>query len=185
MGSNDCNTSDSPSIIRLGELSRTARILQVLFLVITAIFALLAMVPVVLMAVEVSGSSASLDGFEGVSFDPLFSTCALGVFAVVFYVVSLMFKDIHSGESPFTNKQANRIRLIAWVLFVYSVLDTLVPKGWVIGVASDVGSMSVYRHESGPIGINVGMFAVSVVFYFLSSVFKYGVELQELSDDTL
>ena len=166
-------------------MAKTGRILEVLFFAISGLFAAFAVASMALILVGAASHVGDSVPFDGIALDAVFSTLSFCLFAAIFSMAALVFGDVSHEESPFSLKQAKRIRIIAWLLFAYTLLDALVPRGVVIGGGSNPDGMSVVRFSSGYTNVNVGMFAVSVIFYFLASVFKYGVTLQELSDDTV
>lgn len=177
------NGSDTVIVEELSGLVKSSRILKVIFYLFAGLFAILAVVSLTPIASGAIGNDGA-GGFE-VFANALFTMCVFAIFASIFLIVAHVFSDISRGEPPFTYKQARRIRLISWLLFVYAVLDTIVPKGILLGEGPDASYSSVIRFDEGYNAINVEMFAAAVIFYFLASVFKYGVALQEDSDDTV
>lgn len=92
-----------------------------------------------------------------------------------------IFSDTSKGHSPFTMLQVKRLRLIAISLLAYGVLEFVMTcsaafmnQGW---AGSSAGSVS-------PTLNFFPLVAAAVVFAF-SFVFKYGILLQKLSDETL
>lgn len=92
-----------------------------------------------------------------------------------------IFSDTSKGQSPFTMLQVKRLRLVAIALLAYAVLEfgmtcsaTFMKQGWMDASAGNVSpTLNLFP-----------LVAAAVVFAF-SFVFKYGVLLQELSDETL
>lgn len=92
-----------------------------------------------------------------------------------------VFSDSARGESPFTLMQVKRLRITAALLILYTVAEFAVSLGasFMIASGSAIGQGgSVVTLDAAPI------VAAAVIFAF-SFVFKYGVLLQELSDETL
>ena len=125
-------------------------------------------------------------------FDPGFSDNPVNGFTLVNYVLCCIamaaicitlikiFSDTSKGHSPFTMLQVKRLRLIAISLLAYGVLEFVMTcsaafmnQGW---AGSSAGSVSPT--------LNFFPLVAAVVFAF-SFVFKYGILLQKLSDETL
>ena len=100
--------------------------------------------------------------------------------AVVCVTLIKIFQEVSKGRSPFTRLQVNRLRLVAVALLAYAVLEfvmtctvSLAQQGWMRSSLGSVPTLNLFP-----------IIAAAVVFAF-SFVFKYGVLLQELSDETL
>lgn len=111
-----------------------------------------------------------------------------GAITVVLYAILIgMFSDTARGESPFTMKQVKRLRLLSLVLVVYAVLGVFL-SSWSAVLQMDgitVGTLSSDAYTNVIVPIDLApVFAAAVLFAF-SFVFKYGVLLQRLSDETL
>lgn len=142
-------------------------------------------------AVSMVWSLAS-EGFIGSGSDSnifnLMLHIARGAIVVVLYLILVhVFEDTVHGESPFTMKQVARLRKAALALVVYAVL------GLVLGYCSALLEMNgfssgyISTEGSGNVILAIDfspLIAAAAVFAF-SYVFKYGVLLQELSDETL
>lgn len=101
---------------------------------------------------------------------------------------SKILTDAAKGHSPFAQTQVKRIRIIAFALFVYAILDALVSPGFISLFQSDtmsIGVQSLPDSENVIIPINLGALSAAGGFFCLSLVFEYGVLLQQLSDETL
>lgn len=102
-------------------------------------------------------------------------SCA--VMAVTCVTLIKIFSDASKGCSPFTMIQVRRLRLMAAALLVYAILE----------FAITYCSSFARQDWAGPSVATVDLFAIiaaAVVFAF-SFVFKYGILLQKLSDETL
>ena len=99
------------------------------------------------------------------------------VMAVTCVTLIKIFSDASKGCSPFTMIQVRRLRLMAAALLVYAILE----------FAITYCSSFARQDWAGPSVATVDLFAIiaaAVVFAF-SFVFKYGILLQKLSDETL
>ena len=113
------------------------------------------------------------------------------VFSLVFsaFVVTIMvmvirlLQSIQKGTTPFTMVNARRLRRIGWMLVLFEVLQHVTTRlFWSVssGMVED-GETVVYYYSS-----TAGMVAiVGLAVLAISVVFQYGVELQQLSDETL
>lgn len=113
---------------------------------------------------------------------------ARGVIVVALCLIMIrMLEDTVRGESPFTMKQAGRLRNAAFMLVIYAVLGIVLGycsallqmNGFSSGYVSTEGSSNVIMT------IDFAPFIAAAVVFAFSFVFKYGVLLQELSDETL
>lgn len=112
------------------------------------------------------------------------------VFCLTLFVAIKVFDDIARGTSPFTEKQASRIRLIGILLAVGVVLD--IPS---LAIDPLMVQSSQVRLGIGPaqnsqagnpeLRINMPLVYGAALSFFLSYVFKYGALLQRLTDDTV
>lgn len=94
----------------------------------------------------------------------------------IFWKGSQLFKHLADGHTPFSYDFAETVKKLSLVLIVtdvvsplfYSLLVTLIMEGryyYIIGVGSS--------------------FMLGLILYAVSEIFKYGVELQTLSDETV
>ena len=171
---------------RLRGIRKSSKVLKVVLLG----FAVLLGAAVVLFAgLNIASCMFPGLGVSVSSDDPLsgfLSVADLCVYCAVFAIAGIVFRDISLGESPFTLKQARRIRAIAWLLLLCALTEALLPTGGIVAYQVAGGVFGTEYHTS-PIStsLRIGPIIVALVFFVLSSVFKYGVTLQELSDDTV
>lgn len=92
---------------------------------------------------------------------------ALNLLAVLFKNARDIFRDMRRDDSPFEMKQVKRIRKIAVLFFIISMMD----------FESQGFSMSLTLNLLGIVG--------ALMFWCISLVFEYGCELQLQSDETL
>lgn len=107
------------------------------------------------------------------------------IVAIMFLIFIAMFSDASKGESPFTMAQVRRLRLISAMLVLYVIVDSVASLGIPFTQVNsvDLGYASVTGNTIIPINF-APIIAAAVVFAF-SFVFKYGVLLQEFSDDAI
>ena len=108
-----------------------------------------------------------------------------------FWLFLKFFGDVVKRQMVFSSKQADRMRLIAFMLPGMVLVESLF--GLVDGVATQLASSSkvnygimVDNEMSVPtININIGMLVFSAIMYSLSAIFRYAALLQQLSDETV
>ena len=165
------NTENYKSRIRrLGNISKGIALLLILYYAYSIIST---------AAVLVKG------GMAGGSLSGWLSAALMTAAGIVILVLALrMVWNLREAESPFTLQNAKRLRVIGWLLIGYeavtALLSRLLSQPMVVSEAEGT-SVAVSTHTSmGGILIVVGL-AVLAIGY----VFQYGVELQQLSDETL
>ncbi|GAA0358393.1 hypothetical protein GCM10008932_08870 [Alkalibacterium iburiense] len=114
--------------------------------------------------------------------EEIFSTAALivspyiiGLFAYVLFKGSSLLDQLEAGHSPFNSTFAYNLKKISLVLIIsdistpllYSLFVTLLADGHYFNIA--LGSS----------------FVIGLILYAVAEIFNYGIELQELSDDTI
>lgn len=107
------------------------------------------------------------------------------------WVLGNMLSDISEDRTPFTFQNANRLRLLALILLLYTVLE------WLVAVtntqfvllmsngAFKIGNIVSSFSSANGTTFNLFPLVIAAVFFALSYVFKYGVLLQQESDETL
>jgi len=115
-----------------------------------------------------------------------------GAFVCSFLIIALRaFSDIVKGESPFSQKQVKRLRVLGTILLICTILETAVPflpiasvyGGEVLG--KSVGVVTTSNADPPIVKLNAPMLIMSAMCYGFAIIFKYGVLLQQLSDDTV
>lgn len=113
---------------------------------------------------------------------------AIVIFASMLAVASRMFSDVANGDSPFTLIRVKRLRIIAWFLLAYAFLQAILSPGFATVLqlgGLDVGYRVVDSAHEASITINFGALVSSIGLFAFALIFKYGVLLQEFSDETL
>lgn len=123
--------------------------------------------------------AAGFDGMSLVAYIVLYGVLVLGVL--------LIFKDAVNSETPFTEKQADRLRFIAFLALMFALLEFAFTLGVTFEVVPRIGyDVIVNRGSTEPvISINVGVLVFSAIMYSLSAIFRYAALLQQLSDETV
>lgn len=118
-----------------------------------------------------------------VAYIVLYGVLVLGVLAML----KLIFKDAVNSETPFTEKQADRLRFIAFLALMFALLEFAFTLGVTFEVVPRIGyDVIVNRGSTEPvISINVGVLVFSAIMYSLSAIFRYAALLQQLSDETV
>lgn len=107
------------------------------------------------------------------------------------FILGKMLGDISEHRTPFTMKNAKRLLLLSFILLLYTALEALLTTvdsqfACIIAEQSiEVGNfISDFASNSGTT-LNLFPLLMPAMFFALSYVFKYGVLLQQESDETL
>ncbi|MRX83540.1 hypothetical protein [Eggerthella guodeyinii] len=173
-------------------LSRMAKASRVIAIALRAIFVATCIFVVLLLALYFY----QLGTFDGeIDIVALLTSIAYHVLTaavscLILFVAIKVFDDIARGTSPFTEKQASRIRLIGILLVAGVVLD--IPSLVIdpLMVQSSQVHLGIGPAQDSPTGnpelrVNMPLVYGAALSFFLSYVFKYGALLQRLSDDTV
>ena len=104
------------------------------------------------------------------------------IIAVMVMVIRLL-QSIRRGSTPFTMVNVRRLRQIGWMLVAFELLLHLTTRLFWAAASGRIeeGEKVVYYFSS-----TAGMvLIVGLAVLAISLVFQYGVELQQLSDETL
>lgn len=105
---------------------------------------------------------------------------------VLLKIGSFIFGDICKGMSPFSTRQANRIRQAAVVFVLFAIFNTAWSPDVVSYICMGDVSFGVWNEQHPFVfHVDTGMLVASVLFLSLSMVFRYGTLLQCLSDETV
>ena len=162
---------------RVGRRAQIAiNVCFVLYLIVIAI----ALVASILAVLESSSISVSMI-IGGLS--RLF---AVATVAVLFVVLSQLFRDMSESKSPFTKKQANRILLMGVISFLNVAFGAV--SSLFAPISTELGDISA-GFVSTPMTLNlhidVPSLLMAITCFCLSYVFRYGALLQWLQDETL
>lgn len=104
---------------------------------------------------------------------------------LIIYQGMLVFRDIYKGESPFSEKQSRRIRIMAFVIFAQVILETVSSAVVPALFATDHLSVSYETTSSTEptLYVNLQGIVFAVIFFCLSFAFQYGSLLQQDKDD--
>lgn len=123
---------------------------------------------------------------DNVSISSVVLCLVYGVIAATMFKVFIdMFSDAANGNSPFTLEQVKRLRIIAVMLVLYAVFEFLISASTPFMQMDQWNSGYAATGENTIIAINFAPFIAAAVVFAFSFVFKYGVLLQEFSDETL
>ena len=104
------------------------------------------------------------------------------IIAVMVMVIRLL-QSIRRGKTPFTMDNVKRLRRIGVMLMLFELLQRLTTRlFWAAasGAVQDGETVVYYYDSTAGMVLIVGLAVLSI-----SLVFQYGVELQQLSDETL
>lgn len=172
------NTKTDFRSTRLQKLSKTAWITTIIFKWL-AWAAALAFVIIGFILVS-KGEKASGTAIITSAGDAL-----LGSFIIL--LLEYILKELKEGNTPFTYKNADRVRNIARLqlgLFIWTIVRELfwpetlsLPE---LAANTESGSLVISRTE-----ISFTPLLVCFIIYVLAFIFEYGVRLQQQADETL
>lgn len=96
-----------------------------------------------------------------------------------------IFANAARGESPFTLEQVKRLRLISGLLLLYAIVDIAISYNTALVQFGTMNYGYVSMNDSAIVTVNFAPVVAAAIVYAFSFVFKYGVLLQEFSDETL
>lgn len=104
---------------------------------------------------------------------------------VLLRIITNVFRDVARGMTPFTLVQVKRIRLAALMIALDAFVGMIFSPGFVH--ALQIAGLDIGYAVSGQpsIPVDLGEILAALCLIALSFVFKYGVLLQEFSDETL
>lgn len=105
--------------------------------------------------------------------------------ASIFLVLIGMFSDAAKGESPFTMTQVKRLRIVSAMLVLYAIVDLVASASTPFTRFDNLGLGYTSITAKTVIPINFTPIIAAAIVFSFSFVFKYGVLLQEFSDETL
>ena len=98
-----------------------------------------------------------------------------------------IFSSVVKQAQPFSEKQADRLRLVALLALGLVILELVytatVSYSVVPEVGYNIGINDAYPADS--VNLNAGMLVFSAIMYSLSALFRYAALLQQLSQDTV
>jgi hypothetical protein len=106
----------------------------------------------------------------------LTESLSTAVVSAILFVASFIFKDMSQGITPFTTKNANRLRTISLLIIALSIV--IPPLKMLI-------TMMFFPSVRAYFSIEVGQTVFAIMFFCLAHIFEYGAELQREADETL
>lgn len=169
----------------LEKTNRVCRLLNIALKAVFGIFLVFWLVAAVMMTRQIMDSGQLSEVGETSLLTVLFFICQGIAIAMMFVILIKIFSDVSKGKSPFEMIQVRRLRLIAGLLLIYGVFDFAISLN--TAAAQMSGFDTGYYSSSGNtvVPLNLSPFIAAGVVFAFSFVFKYGVLLQEFSDDTL
>lgn len=169
----------------LSKVSKICNLISILIKIIFVVFCAWWLVSSALLCSSLFGAD-TLMGVDNVNVIDIALYVADGIVVAVIFITTIkVFSDTAKGRSPFVIVQVRRLRLISLMLVLYTLLNTMF--NMFTASNSTLWNYGQGVQSVGNILVAVDfapLIAAGVVFAF-SFVFKYGVLLQELSDDTL
>lgn len=165
-------------------LARISRVVFILFRVVAIMVAGIVVIPLLVAMIGYFFGldvSVQVDGSIG---NAVLLALELLLFAIAIWALSSICKNVFCGSTPFSLSQVRRIRFVALCIFLLAFVDFFVSQGSVSFVYSGM-EMGLFSYFEDSSRLNIAALISSAALFLLSFVFKYGVLLQSVSDDTV
>lgn len=162
---------------------RVCKYLKNISLVCSAVFLVAWLLLLILMIAD-----AAAKGFDAHKLKSMLYVASYGaVTLLLLFVAFRSFSDVVNGESPFTMKQVSRFRYSALLLVVLVVVDAALSTGF--SYAFDIAGVNYaalgnHGIDQKHVRIDAKPIFFAVILYGISALFRYGVLLQRLTDET-
>lgn len=168
----------------LNKTKRICRALKLITIVSLVLLVVFEFASVGFMVVAVLGNFGELDGNIGLLQISLSLSFGL-VVAAILVILLRIFSDVAQGDSPFTMAQVKRLRIISLLLVCYGALDNIITNASALIQYNGFNSGYMSTNENAVFAVYLAPLIVAAAVFAFSYVFKYGVLLQKLSDETL
>ncbi len=168
----------------LGKMELGFKLARKILLVLLIVFIITWLILLVLSVIDTVSSGLMHANVSGTVYLFLSGVLAIGAIVYAYRILS----DIIVGESPFTNRLVKHLRVTGIFFLLFAIAESLLSVGFYF--ASEVPIFNIYMSgnqatDSFIIHINVSALIIAFIFFAFSAIFKYGVLLQEHSDETL
>ena len=168
----------------LYKVQKTCKLLSVIMKAVFGFFCLWWLLATILMCLSLIGMNGSL-GAEDIDIVGILLFVGGGaVIATILLTLIGIFSETAQGQSPFMMVQVCRLRRIACMLLVYAILDMLISYNAAL-LHYDWANPGSLMVTDPFVTINAAPIIAAAVVFAFSFVFKYGVLLQEFSDDAI
>jgi hypothetical protein len=167
----------------LSGAGRVCKHLRNVSLVCSIVFLVACVLLLILMVVDAIAKGFDAHKFKGMLYVVLYGTVILWLL----FVAYRSFSDVVDGESPFTIKQVVRFRNAALLLLALAAVDALLSTGFVYGFCAggiDFAALGNFGTDQNQIRINAMVVFFAIILLGIASLFRYGVLLQRLADET-
>lgn len=101
---------------------------------------------------------------------------SLFILAYLFFKAGGLFEDLAEGNSPFRYDFSEAVRKIAFLMIAYDLLHPIFYSA-VLTFLSENGRYFYFSLSS--------FFLIGLILYVASGILNYGIQLQELADETI
>lgn len=167
----------------MSKMARASKKVRVAINVLLCAY-LIMVIAVCLMSMQTQGGASIVapSGILGI----LSRVLAVVVVIILLVILSGAFKDVSELQSPFNVKQARRIRVMGIILVINVVVEAVSSiYSPVVSELADVAAGFVSSPVTTNLHIDVMSLVAAIVCFCLSYLFRYGVLLQWLQDETL
>ncbi len=175
----DRETSDA-----LTRANKVCRFINIALKATSLVFIVFWLIAAGIMIYPLIGPDSNSSGYSSFLAPFLFIGQGVSIAAMLIVFIKIL-SDVSKGESPFTMMQVKRLRMIAGLLLLYGFLDFAVSLNTAAAQLSGLDAGYISVSGNAIVFLNFSPLIAAAVVFAFSFVFKYGVLLQELSDDTL
>jgi len=169
----------SETLDKLTKISKHVALFTKIFMVICVI----ALVAVIVMVVAVALNPDLISNFDGVSFTSN-QLIAMGITSIsgfclgiiVLYYANSLFTNIHKNNTPFRDENVFLLRRISLLMVI---------GAFALPIISAAAAFALNAGYDWVVSFDLFVLFTAFIVYFLSLIFKHGVELQKESDSTL
>ncbi|WP_101723504.1 hypothetical protein [Eggerthella timonensis] len=162
---------------------RVCKHLKNISLIFSAVYLVAWLLLLVLMTTDAATAGVDARKLKGISYVASYGVVTL----LLLFVAYRSFSDVVNGESPFTMKQVSRFRYAALLLVALVIIDTILSTGFTYAfnmAGVDYSALGNHGMEQRHLRINAEPLFFAVILYGISVLFRYGVLLQRLTDET-
>ena len=163
-------------------LSKTKKVCSILRIVAVIFFILFLVAYALYIGVGIYSQP-----FEAIA-APAFYAVVHGVAVeTILILIILGLTDVKKGLSPVTYRQAKRFQIAGFIFLALITIELFIPVNLSVDLLSNADTSVIVEMDSTTetANFNVNNFLLALASFCLSFIFKYGVLLQQDSDDTV
>lgn len=135
---------------------------------------------------EIDGTSLTVENFEINTIADMvaaFSSVVVDIalFSTIAFIASAMLNRIHKDGRPFSEENIKNLRTIGELIMLDSFAPAVISSvvGIVLNIVEKTGNASVM------LNVDIDIILIGALFFLLATIFAYGAQLQQESDETI